>query len=153
KGSFRAEVQRLAQARDWQGGAGLTAAAPDVSKGASQSEVRAPLLSDLARIYRDRLRDLPTGEDCFLKFADVSPAHAEANRFLGQRWRERADWKSLYTLRTKAVEATWDPGQRLEWTREAVAIAREHLHAEDLAIQAWEGLAQLGDAQEEAARA
>src|SRR5262249_12069382 len=89
KTTFRAEAQKLAKARDWQGLAALPAAALDVSKWAAQPEIRAALLADLARVYRDRLRDLPSAEDQFRRLIELVPANSEANRFLGLRWRER----------------------------------------------------------------
>jgi carboxymethylenebutenolidase len=153
KATFRAEAQKLAKAGDWQGLAALTSAALDVSKWATQSEIRAALLADLARVYRDRLKDLPSAEDQFRRLSELAPANTDANRFLGQRYKEKEDWKALYDLRSRAVEATWDPNQRLEWTREAATVARDRLRADDLAIEAWERLWKLGDAQEETARA
>lgn len=151
--AFRREAQRLVRARDWQALAALTGAALDSSRWAQQTEVRAALLGDLARIYRDRLRDLPSAEDHFRRLVEVAPANAEANRFLAQRYRERGDFRPLYDLRLAAVEATWDPTQRLEWTRDAAAIAAGELASDELAIEAWERLWRLGDAQEETARA
>jgi tetratricopeptide (TPR) repeat protein len=153
KNSFRAQAQKLARSGDWAGLAALTTAALDVSKWATQPEIRAALLADLARMYRDRLRDLPSAEDQFRRLVEVTPANADANRFLAQRYREREDWNALYELREKAVEASWDPNQRLEWTKEAASVANEKLRSEDLAIQAWERLWRLGDAEDEAARA
>src|SRR5262249_14009035 len=82
KTTFRAEAQKLAKAGDWQGLAALTSAALDVSKWAAQVEIRAALLADLARVYRDRLKDLPSAEDQFRRLAEVVPANGDANRFL-----------------------------------------------------------------------
>jgi tetratricopeptide (TPR) repeat protein len=153
KATFRAQAQTLAKRGDWPGLAALTQAALDVSKWASQPEIRAALLSDLARVYRDRLRDLPSAEDQFRRLVELVPANAEAHRFLAQRFREREDWTALYQLRAKGVEATWDPNQRLEWTREAALVAKERLRSDDLAVEAWERLWALGEAQEEVPRA
>src|SRR5262249_24948974 len=50
------------------------------------------------------------------------------------------DFASLYQLLTRAVEATWDPNQRLEWTREAAQIAREKLRSDEQAVESWERL-------------
>ncbi|HEX9102027.1 MAG TPA: hypothetical protein VF997_07485, partial [Polyangia bacterium] len=153
KASFAAEAQRLARAREWQSLAGLTSAALDHSPWAQQAETRVALLTDLARLFRDRLRDLPSAEDQFRRLLALAPADPEPNRFLAQRYREREDWRALYDLRLGAIDATWNPEQRLEWTREAARIATEQLHAEELAIGAWERLWRSGDAQQEAARA
>ncbi len=153
KASFVAEAQRLARAREWASLAGLTSAALDHSAWAQQAETRIALLTDLARLYRDRLRDLPSAEDQFRRLLALAPADPEPNRFLAQRYREHEDWRALYDLRLAAIDATWNPEQRLEWTREAARIASEQLHAEELAIAAWERLWRSGDAQQEAARA
>src|SRR5262249_4228391 len=69
------------------------------------------------------------------------------------RYRERSDWRALYDLRAKAIDATWDPQQRIEWTRECVSLATDRLHEDDLAAQAWERLLRLGDGVEEASAA
>ena len=153
KASFAAEAQRLARAREWQSLAGLTSAALDHSPWAQQPETRIALLTDLSRLFRDRLRDLPSAEDQFRRLLQLAPADPEPNRFLSQRYREREDWRALYDLRLGAIDATWNPEQRLEWTREAARIAGEQLHAEELVIGAWERLWRSGDAQQEAARA
>ena len=153
KTSFGVEAQRLARAREWQSLAALTSAAIDHSPWASQAETRTALITDLARLYRDRLRDLPSAEDQFRRLLAVAPADPEPNRFLAQRYREREDWRALYDLRVGAIDATWNPEQRLEWTREAARIASEQLRAEELAIAAWERLWRSGDAQQEATRA
>jgi tetratricopeptide (TPR) repeat protein len=153
KTSFTSEAQRLARAREWQSLAGLTSAALDHSPWASQPETRIALITDLARLYRDRLRDLPSAEDQFRRLLELAPADPEPNRFLAQRYREREDWRALYDLRLAALDATWNPEQRLEWTREAARIASTELHAEELAIAAWERLWRSGDAPEEATRA
>jgi hypothetical protein len=153
KNTFRTQAQKLAKSGDWAGLAALTSAALDVSKWATQTEIRAALLLDLARVYRDRLKDVPSAEDQFRRLVELTPGHLEANRFLGQRFKERQDWQALFQLRGNAVEATWDPNQRLEWTKEAATIARDHLRSDDQVIDAWERLWRLGDAQDEAARA
>src|SRR5262249_31122767 len=150
---FRAEAQRLARARDWQTLAALTSAAPDASSWARQAETRAALLVDLARIHRDRLGDPGSAEDTFRRLAEKEPAHVEATEFLAARYRERGDWRALYDLRGRAIEATWDPQQRIAWTRECVALATERLHEDDLAALAWERLLGLGDGVEDASAA
>src|SRR6185295_15673397 len=103
----------------------------------------------LARIHRDRLRDAPNAEEGFRRLFELDAGNAEAVQFLGQRAREREDWRALYDLRVAATEASWDPNQRLTWTREAADLATDHLGSVDLAVEAWERLWRLGDAPEE----
>ena len=147
---FRAEANRLARARDWQTLAGIMSAALDAASWARFAETRAALLVDLARIHRDRLSDPGSAEDTFRRLLEKNPAHPEANQFLAARYRERGDWRALHDLRAGAIDATWDPQQRMEWTRECVSLATERLHEEDLAAAAWERLLRLGDWIEEA---
>lgn len=111
------------------------------------------MLLDLALLYRDRLRDNPRAEQAFVLLSQQEPASAEALGFLSRVYEERGEWEAIYDLLTAAVQATWAPGDRLDWTREAAGIALERLDRIDLAIRAWEGLWKLGDAMEEASRA
>ena len=151
--TFNRDAQRLANARDWNALANLMRGAIDGAGWAKPTEVRTTLLADLARIYRDRLNDIASAELQFRKLRDLVPNHPEALDFLTQRYRERGDYRALYELRAGAVEATWDPQQRLEWTREAAGIAADQLHSPDLVIDAWERLFRLGDAEDVAAAA
>jgi len=150
---FRREAQQLARAKDWQRLAGTFSAALEAAPWADPPEVKASLLFDLARVYRDRLRDLPSAEAAFRRLVDIEPAHAEAIQFLSEGYEQKGDWQSLYLLTTGAIEATWDPAARLDWTRRAVAIAEERLRSPDLVLDAWERLWNLGDFPEEAASA
>jgi tetratricopeptide (TPR) repeat protein len=152
KGLFRAESQRLARARDWQGLAGLTSAVLDGGSWAAVPETRAALLADLGRLYRDRLKDLPSAEDAFKKLAELEPASNDALAFLSDRFEERQDWRALYDLYGAAIEATWDEGDRLAWTQKTAELALDKIGSRDLAIEAWERLFRLGDAVEEASR-
>ena len=152
-GLFRQEAQKLARARDWQRLAAITSAAVDGASWAALPETKATLLLDLARVYRDRLRDAGSAEDTFRRLAQLEPGHPDAIDFLSEHYRGRGDWRALYDLYAAAIEPTWDPNLRLEWTREMVAIAGDQLASADLAIEAWERLWRLGDAVEETARA
>ncbi|MCC6997813.1 MAG: hypothetical protein IT370_24565 [Deltaproteobacteria bacterium] len=151
--TFRQESQRLARARDWAKLAALTSDAVDNAAWATLPETRAALLLDLARMYRDRLKDLAGAEETFRRLTQVEPAHADAVEFLSVRYRERNDYRALYDLYAGAIKETWDPNQRLEWTRETVEIAETRLKSTDLAIDAWERLYELGDAVDETSRA
>lgn len=151
--AFNREAQRLANGRDFAALANLMRGAIDTAAWAKPNEVRTTLLADLARIYRDRLNDIASAELQFRKLRDLVPNHPEALDFLTQRYRERADYRALYDLRAGAIEAAWDPQQRLEWTREAAAIAADQLRSPDLVIDAWERLFRLGDAEDVAASA
>jgi tetratricopeptide (TPR) repeat protein len=153
KEAFREEAQRLALARDWPTLAAHISDSLENARWAAQPEARAGLLADLARIYRDRMRDLHSAETQFRRLREVAPSHPEALDFLARRYRERGDWRAMFDLRATAVSATWDPRQRLEWTREAATIAAEQLHSPDLVIEAWERLFHLGDSVDAAARA
>lgn len=150
---FRQESQRLARARDWQKLATLSAAAIESAPWAELPETRSALLLELARLYRDRLVDPMGAEETFRRLAQTDAAHAEAIDFLSERYRQRSEWKALHDLFASAVEATWDPEKRKEWTRNAVEIARDKLASDALVIQGWERLWQLGESDEEAARA
>lgn len=151
--AFNRDAQRLANARDWHALATLLRNAIDNASWTKPTEVRTTLLADSARMYRDRLNDIASAELQFRKLRDLVPNHPEALDFLTQRYRERGDFRALYDLRAGAIEATWDPQQRLEWTREAAAIAADQLHSSDLVIDAWERLFRLGDAEDVAASA
>ncbi len=151
--AFNRDAQRLANARDWHALATLMRNAIDNASWTKPTEVRTTLLADSARMYRDRLNDIASAELQFRKLRDLVPNHPEALDFLTQRYRERGDFRALYDLRAGAIEATWDPQQRLEWTREAAAIAADQLHSSDLVIDAWERLFRLGDAEDVAASA
>jgi Tfp pilus assembly protein PilF len=151
--AFNRDAQRLATARDWAALANLLRSAIDNASWTRPTEVRTTLLADSARMFRDRLNDVASAELQFRKLRDLVPNHPEALDFLTARYRERGDYRGLYELRAGAVEATWDPQQRLEWTREAATIAADQLHSSDLVIDAWERLFRLGDAEDVAAGA
>ncbi|MEO6952437.1 MAG: hypothetical protein ABI321_11535 [Polyangia bacterium] len=145
---FRRESQRLARARDWKKLAELTTSALD-EPWASTREIRATLLADLGRIQRDRLNDIVAAEKSFTALVHIEPAHVDGFEFVAQAYEYRSEWRKLYELLLAAVEATWDPGERLSWTRRAVNIAEGRLLSAELSIEAWERLAKLGDAVEE----
>jgi tetratricopeptide (TPR) repeat protein len=147
-GLFRSEAQRLARTRDWQALCAMTSAALDGARWAQVPEARAGLLLDLASIYRDRLNDRGAAGDAFARLAKEDPANREAIAFLGDAYAERGAWQALHDLYANAVEATWDPNQRLDFTRQAVGIARERLDDAALAIADWERLWRLGEAPE-----
>ena len=149
---FRRESQRLARARDWKKLAELTAGALDQAWAAAP-ELRATLLADLGRIQRDRLADPAAAEKSFAALVRIEPAHVDGFAFLAEAYEGRGAWRELYDLHLAAVEATWDPNERLKWTRRAVQIAEERLLSAELSVEAWERLAKLGDAVEETTRA
>jgi hypothetical protein len=134
--AFRRDVQRLVRQHAWQELAAITSAAAESARWAALPEMKANLLADLARIYRDRLTDPSSTEDTYRRLTEVDPAHEEAVSFLSERYRERGDWRALYDLRGAAVDATWDPKLRLDWTRESVSIAQDRLRSTDLEIDA-----------------
>ncbi len=145
---FRRESQRVARARDWKKLSELTTSALD-EPWASTREIRATLLADLGRIQRDRLNDDVAAEKSFTALVHLEPAHVDGFEFVAQAYENRSEWRKLYDLLLAAVEATWDPGERLSWTRRAVNIAEGRLLSAELSIEAWERLARLGDAVEE----
>jgi tetratricopeptide (TPR) repeat protein len=148
-GTFRAEVQRLARSRDWQRLAAVTSSALTDASWAKLPEMRASLLEDLARIYRDRLKDPSSAADVFVRLVAESPANPAAIEFLAERYQQNGEWRPLFDLYAAAIEATWDPDQRLAWTRKSVKIATEQLGMNDLVVEAWERLERLGDALDE----
>jgi tetratricopeptide (TPR) repeat protein len=142
---FREETQRLVKNRDWERLAGMISAALSDAAWASLPETRAAMLLDQSRIYRDRLKDLPSAEDSFRALAALDAARPEVIEFLSARYKEKEDWQALCDLYAAAVEATWDPNQRLAWTREIVDLATTRLRSTDIVIEAWERLWRLGD--------
>ncbi|HEY3356669.1 MAG TPA: hypothetical protein VGQ83_25690 [Polyangia bacterium] len=145
---FRAESQRLARTREWQALCAMSSAALDAAQWAQVPEARAGVLLDLACIYRDRLGDRAAAEETFARLATEDRSNREAIVFLGEVYAERAEWRPLHDLFANAVEHTWDPNQRVDFTRQAVAIARERLGDAALAIGDWERLWRLGEAPE-----
>jgi golgin subfamily B member 1 len=146
--TFRAESQRLARGRDWQALCSMTSAALSDASWAQAPEARSGLLLDLACIYRDRLGDRPAAEETFARLAQDDPANRDAVAFLSDVYSTRGEWRALHDLYANAIEPTWDPNQRLDLTRQAVAIAREQLNDPQLAIAAWEKLQRLDEAPE-----
>ncbi|NMC71036.1 MAG: hypothetical protein GYA57_13360, partial [Myxococcales bacterium] len=150
--TYRREAQSLARRGKWKEFAALTAQMIEEAPWAALPEARSSLLGDLARIYRDRLKDVEAATEAYRRLAAIDPANHDALEYLAARYREREDWRALHDLYGAAVEATWDPDQRLEWTREAAAIATDRLRSVDLTIAAWERLWRLGDGADVAVR-
>ncbi len=149
--AFKGETQNLARQGKWQVLAAVTGHALMYAP-YSDSHTRPGMLLDLARIYRDRLGDDARAEEAFLLLTRMEPANGEALSFLVEHYQQRADWGAIYDLYLSAVEATWDPHERLSWTRLAADLASDKLDDVSLAIRAWEHLWRLGDAVEDAAR-
>ncbi len=148
---FRAEVQKLARAKRWRRLAAVTAHAV-VNAPYSKGGTRTSMLLDLARIYRDRLKDGALAEEAFVAAAREEPENAEAIGFLTERYGELGDHRAIYDLYLAAVDSTWDPVDRLAWTEACSVIALERLRDVALAIRAWEQLWRLGDGADEATR-
>ncbi|PID37916.1 MAG: hypothetical protein CSB49_08255 [Proteobacteria bacterium] len=149
---FKAETQKLARVGNWRRLAAVTGHALNDAPFATRM-TRTAMLLDLAQLYRDRLEDQARAEETFAVLAQEDPASSEALEYLEEVYEQRGEWGAIYDLYVAAVEATWDPNERLEWTRKAAALADDRLGKIDLAIKAWEHLWQLGDAVEDAARA
>ena len=148
---FRDEALKLARAKRWRRLAATTAHAC-VHAPYSRGGTRTAMLLDLARIYRDRLKDSDLAEEAFRAAAVGEPENAEAISFLSERFEDRGDFRAMYELYHQAVESTWDPDDRLAWTRNASRIANERLRDLTLSTAAWEQLWSLGDAGEETGR-
>lgn len=148
---FRDEALKLARAKRWRRLAAVTAHAC-VNAPYSRGGTRTSMLLDLARIYRDRLKDLALAEEAFRAASIGEPENAEAIAFLGERFEERGDFRAMYELFHRAVDSTWDPDDRLDWTRRAAAIANDKLRDPQLSTAAWEQLWALGDSGDETAR-
>jgi tetratricopeptide (TPR) repeat protein len=146
------EAQRLARAGRWRDLPALYGYALRHATYAS-GVARGVLLLELAQLYRDRLGDPLRAEQVFAALAQQHPANTEALAYLAAIYEQRHDWDALYALYFAAVEATWDPHQRLEWTRRAESIATAGLGEVDLAIAAWAQLWRLGDGEPHASRA
>lgn len=146
------EAQRLARAGRWRDLPALYGHALRHAVYAS-GVTRGVLLLELAQLYRDRLGDAAQAEQVFAALAAQHPANAEALAYLAALYEQRHDWDALYALYFAAVEATWDPHQRLEWTRQAESIATSRLGEVDLAIAAWAQLWRLGDGEPHTSRA
>ena len=150
-GAFRTLAQKTARVGAWQKLAALTGHAV-LNANYSTGPTLAALLLDLARIYRDRLADSKRAEQAFEQLRTQEPANAEAVVFLGQVFAQRAEWTKAYELYLEAVEASWDPQERLDWTEQAATLAEQHLEDPNAAVLAWERLWRLGDATDRAAR-
>ncbi|MCA9519623.1 MAG: tetratricopeptide repeat protein [Myxococcales bacterium] len=150
--AYNRESQQLAQVGNWKKLAAITGYALLHAPYATGTTATTMLLS-LASIYRDRLRDNERATEAFEAIAALAPANHDALSYLSEIYRDRTDWMSLYSLYLDAVEATWNPRERVSWTEEADRIANERLGKVELAIAAWERLWQLGDGAEEASRA
>ena len=148
---FKAVSQKLARLGDWRKLAAVTGHAL-IHAPYAERMTRTGMLLDLARIYRDRLKDEKRAEEAFAVLAKEDPSNAEALTYLIETYEKRGDWGAVYDLYLNAVEATWDPKERLSWTRQAAELALGKLNNPGLAIQAWEHLWHLGDAVEEASR-
>lgn len=148
---FQMESQKLARIGSWRKLAAMMGHALNDAPYSTRM-TRTGMLLDLAQLYRDRLKDAKRAEETFAVLAEEDPASAEALDFLTAVYEQRADWGSTYDLYTRAVEATWDPNQRLEWTQLAAEIAEQRLGQIELATQAWEHLWKLGDSEDVAAR-
>ncbi len=147
---YQVQVQGLARTKQWQRLAAVTAYAilhADFAVGAT----RASMLLDLARVYRDRLDDMPHAQQAFEALAAEDPANAEALAALGDIYEARGDQARVFDLYLRAVERTWDPNERLTWTRRCAEIARTRLGDVGRTIAAWEQLWQLEDGLDEAA--
>jgi len=148
---YKQEILKLARGGKWRDLAAVTGHALLHAPYADQL-TRTGMLLDLARIYRDRLKDVQRAEETFLLVTREEPANSEAMTFLIEHYTAQADWGSIYDLHMAAVEANWDPVERLNWTRKAANLAMENMEDASLAIRAWEHLWHLGDAIEESSR-
>ncbi|MFH1130984.1 MAG: hypothetical protein V1754_06590, partial [Pseudomonadota bacterium] len=149
---FQELSQKLARLGDWEELASITNHALENASYATRM-TRAGMLLDLARIYRDRLKDARKAEQTFAMLAEEAPATPEALDFLAEVYAKRNEWLAIYDLYLAAVQATWDPNERLQWTQNAANLANNQIGNLELAIKAWEQLWELGDAIEESARA
>ena len=149
---FKKETQKLARRGSWRQLAALYGYALNNSPFSSRM-TRTGMLLDLARIYRDRLQDPHRAEQIFLVLHKEKPSNKEALNYLINQATNRLDWIDVYTLYSQAVEATWDPNERLEWTRKAAHIVTSRIKRVDLALAVWEKLWKLGDWVEEASQA
>ena len=150
-GAFRRESQTLARTGKWEQLAAITTHALHNAPYADKL-TQVGLLQDLARMYRDRLSDMGRAEAAFRLVAQEEPANPEALTFLVDHYKAQADHRAIYDLYMAAVETTWDPNERLNWTREAADIGVAKIGDTGLAIAAWEHLWELGDAVDEASR-
>ena len=148
---FRAEVQRLARAKRWRRVAAVTAHAV-MHAPYSTGGTRVAMLLDLARIYRDRLKDSDRAQEAFAAVAAIESENAEALAYLVDAFEASGDDLALYDLYYAAVESTWDPQDRLTWTKACASIATDRLNDPALATRAWEQLWRLGDAEETSSR-
>ncbi|MCA9672976.1 MAG: hypothetical protein KC503_45605 [Myxococcales bacterium] len=148
---FQSVAQKLARVGGWKKLAAITGNALMHSPFAV-AETRKSLLLDLAKIYRDRLKDTRRAEQAFVELAKIDPADKQTLRYLAERFESKRAWSEMYHLYAGAVDETWDPNDRLSWTRRAADIAQQQLKQVDLAIKAWERLWHLGDAMDDASR-
>ena len=148
---FKAVSQKLARVGDWRKLAAITGHALLKAPYAARM-TRTGMLLDLARVYRDRLKDVRRAEQAFAVLAQEDPSSGEAIEFLVEAYTTRGEWEAIYDLYLSAVEASWDPNERLSWTEQAADVALSKLSDDGLAIKAWEHLWKLGDALEDTSR-
>ena len=143
--TFRAENMRLARTRDYKGIAALHESALAVAPWAGADEVRATLLLDLARLYRDRISERAQAQLAFEALIEARPGHEEAMKFLSEAYEEQGNHSGLHKLYAQAVEQEWSPERRLELTGKAARIALDQLKDPQLAARDWERLLELGE--------
>ncbi len=144
RNAFGQQAHKLALKERWDALAKLTEEALEKAPWAREGSARSALLSDLGRIYRDRLANPKGAAKIFAALMALDPASREATEFLSRYYEKNADWQALYDLMLASAKATWDPAERLERTRRASEMALERLGAADLAVEAWEALWQMG---------
>jgi tetratricopeptide (TPR) repeat protein len=144
RAAFQEQAHRLALRKRWEALALLTRQALVRAPWAEEGPARAALLLDLGRIYADRLADSEKACVVFEELLREDPSSRKALDFLAEHYEAESEWESLFDLHLESVESTWDPGERLDRTRQAAEIAEKRLQDSNRAIQAWERLWRLG---------
>ncbi len=143
--TFRAETMRLARARDYRGIAALHESAIATAPWAAADDLKATLLLELARLYRDRIADREGAQRAFAQLIEARPGHEEAMKFLSEAYEEQGNHAALHQLYASAVDDEWSPERRLELTGKAARIALDQLKDPQLAARDWERLLELGE--------
>ena len=142
---YRQESRRLARSRRWKPLVEMMSNASRYAEWASLPEVRAALLAELGRLYADQLKDPAKAEETFKTLASEEPTNREALAFLEEMYRSQNKLEAVHDLYVAAANSTWDPSERVSYTKEAVAIAAEELRDVSLEVADWQNLWQLGE--------
>ena len=141
----------------WQRLAALLAGSGDYAKlaelrekqleGITDPEIRVPIMSELAMLYRDRLGDEEQAAVYLHAVLQVQPHNETAQKAYADHFREKGDWSALVDLLEFSVEQAQErnaPVQEVMRQLEEVATtAEKHLTKPARALEAWRRIEEL----------